>query len=841
MSIARFIRDEIFLKRLREVVQVLCVYDPERRYRDICLDLGDEGVRVVDASESSIEAREAAMHALAHIAQPGEPKLLLVYVPAKPPLMDEERVHDPYAVYAACGAVFPNGDGDSYMSLCLKSKPAHTDEIRRLFADGATPGFDVIDNVGSALSWPTLRARLRQESPREILFALLAPNEEEKEGLARDDSWVQEAKDLLQRALGLKLSTKGRTLSSIGDELWRYVLFSEFAFDLPCELPAALSTVPRAHETHRPFVEDLCDRLRGDVKARDRYIAKAEEIENDPDLRLVGYCAGITDLGVRDTFPFEERTFLMRAVHALVLDDVDAARAIVARHGGSVWTGRGENQAQWGLIEAGLGLINACNDAEIQLAECAATIEALVGCYAAGLCETDRRHRELVQAVADYITTDDFFSAAAEHCHKRYNSLAGKLQDRFTRCLEAEGWPAPGLLSNSRTFDMVVAPLLSESGRRVAYIMVDALRYELGVALHKELAATEQTQIVAASAQLPTITLVGMASLLPGAGTGLSLVKDRDKLGVVLSGSRLVSVDDRMEILRVRYGSRFAEAKLENFIRNNKNKPDDAVELLVLRSVDIDSNLTNSPLTALKLVQDSLKAIRVAVDRLQKAGFSDVVIATDHGFALNANAEAGDVCARPPGSWILEHYRAIFGEGNSDAGNFVVQAEKVGARGDFAKLGGPRSMAPYRKGLLYFHGGASLQEAVVPVITVRLKQAKKASAPPKVMLSYKGGAKKITTRLPVVELAAEGESLFAHEETFEVLLAAYDKKNNVVGEAKPGGAVDYATGAITLKPGERIRVTVKMTEEYEGTFTLKALSPATGAQFAVLALETDYV
>ncbi len=51
-------------------------------------------------------------------------------------------------------------------------------------------------------------------------------------------------------------------------------------------------------------------------------------------------------------------------------------------------------------------------------------------------------------------------------------------------------------------------------------------------------------------------------------------------------------------------------------------------------------------------------------------------------------------------------------------------AEKAGMRGDFPKLGGPRSMAPYRKGLLYFHGGASLQEAIVPVITVRLKQAK---------------------------------------------------------------------------------------------------------------------
>ena len=114
----------------------------------------------------------------------------------------------------------------------------------------------------------------------------------------------------------------------------------------------------------------------------------------------------------------------------------------------------------------------------------------------------------------------------------------------------------------------------------------------------------------------------------------------------------------------------------------------------------------------------------MAVHKLKQGGFTDVVIATDHGFVLNAHAEAGDVCAKPAGAWTVVHDRALLGEGEPDAANFAFPAEKAGVRGDFSKLGGPRSMAPYRKGLLYFHG-ASLQEAVVPVITVKLKQAKK--------------------------------------------------------------------------------------------------------------------
>jgi len=44
------------------------------------------------------------------------------------------------------------------------------------------------------------------------------------------------------------------------------------------------------------------------------------------------------------------------------------------------------------------------------------------------------------------------------------------------------------------------------------------MRYELGVALEQQLAEDCPVELHAAFAQLPSITSVGMASLLPGAG-----------------------------------------------------------------------------------------------------------------------------------------------------------------------------------------------------------------------------------------------------------------------------------------------------------------------------------
>jgi len=76
-------------------------------------------------------------------------------------------------------------------------------------------------------------------------------------------------------------------------------------------------------------------------------------------------------------------------------------------------------------------------------------------------------------------------------------------------------------------------------------------------------------------------------------------------------------------------------------------------------------------------------------------------------------------------------------------------------------------------------------------------------------LTYKNGAKRITTRLPVIDLSIETEDMFSVEDEFEILLEAQTKKGDVVGEAKAGGVVNPATGTITLRPGEKAQVTLQ--------------------------------
>ena len=90
-------------------------------------------------------------------------------------------------------------------------------------------------------------------------------------------------------------------------------------------------------------------------------------------------------------------------------------------------------------------------------------------------------------------------------------------------------------------------------------------------------------------------------------------------------------------------------------------------------------------------------------------------------------------------------------------------------------------------------------------------------------------------------LTAYTDDLFATE--LEILLEAHDAKGDVVGEPRPGGEVNAATGTVTLKANQEkpAQVVLRMHEEFRGKFTIKALNPKTLAAYGSLSLETDYM
>ena len=83
MQISEFIQTEILLPRVQRH-RVLVVYDPDRRFRILCLGLSSDNLQVIDAADNSIESRESALQVLGRLGASQTDKTeLLIYVPAR--------------------------------------------------------------------------------------------------------------------------------------------------------------------------------------------------------------------------------------------------------------------------------------------------------------------------------------------------------------------------------------------------------------------------------------------------------------------------------------------------------------------------------------------------------------------------------------------------------------------------------------------------------------------------------------------------------------------------------------------------------------------------------------
>jgi hypothetical protein len=838
MKIRDYIHAQVFVRRLSNDRPTLVIYDPARRYRGVALGMASETTRVLDAGVSGIEQREAAMSGLRDLAA-GKLQHLVIWTPAAVPSTPELLQVDPFGAVAVLGDTFPrrNGqDGDDYNALCRLAKPDHVAEIEKLFAEGE-PSFEVLDALDEGGTWPILKSLLGASSVKEILLCLLVPKPENESAFKSNAAWVDEMREFLSRTLGHKLRTKGQTRASIADEVWRLVLFSEFVFDSQGILPETLSTVPVADPAAKGLIYDLCDDLRKHQDFRADYIKNAEAIEAA--LSLPERAVDLTNLGERDTFAFEERFFLLKCAEAVVSGALTSARKILGARVNSIWLSHESRLVEWTIIERALELIELVEQAH---APRYPTLESLVRAYATSWRDLDRRHRELEQAVTDWHDEHEGLDALVTAARKSYLKVAGLLQAEFVKHVTSEGWPAQGtgLLRNAEVFDREVGPVL-EARQKVAYFLVDSLRYELAAELEKQLSAKHKVRLLTVCAQLPTYTEVGMASLMPEAVTALYLANREGKLVTTLGGAVATAPATRFSYLESKKGDLCQDIELDALIHQKKLKVAEKVRLLVVRTREIDSVAHESPRGVLQLIPDLMRQILRGIAKVEAAGFQKIVIATDHGFILMHEQAAGNVTAYPPGEWLVKKSRCVLGTGSGDGGSVLLAKEHVGIPGDFTHYAAPKGLVPYVREHLYYHEGLSLQECVLPCLSIDLirQTARKSSII--LQLSYKQGrTDKITSRRPVIDLIWPQSELALDEGEAEIAIEALDAKGAVIGWIASGPTVNLATQGVRIRSGQAVSISLRMDDGFSGNFTVRAYDPATQALLADLKLKTEY-
>lgn len=840
MTLKDYIRDQIFALRASEK-GVLTIYDPARRYREIVLSMESEKRRVIDASNSIIRQREAATLALSQLAD-GSVHQLVLWIPANRPADGDEKQKDPFSVFAEVGEVFPNGDGDEYAEICRRAKPDHVSEINRMF-DSGEPTFEMVDALEEGGSWPKLKTLLNVGSPKEIIVAILSPTPSQASVLKTDASWHEEARDFILRSLGHKLKTKGQTRQSIADELWRLLLFSEFVLDSAGEVPDGLDSVPRAGEAARALVFDVCESLRRHDDHKDLYRITAQEVEDE--MQLGTKTLGMKNLGVQDTFACEERIFLNRLIDFATDGEIERAREIWQSRQRSVWLSREDRMAEWTLAARAIELLDAASRLAAPKFQ---SLESIIQGYASTWRELDRHHREMEQAANQIHNDNERIDCLLQTSRKAYFKSVEALQAEFVRLVQVEGWPLTNgqVLWNRQVFSKKVNPLL-EAGHKVAYFLVDSLRYELGVEVEKQLSDKLKVELATVCAQLPTYTEIGMASLMPEAEASLSLLEQGDKLVTTLGDDLATAPATRFAYLQKCKGDQCADIELEDLVRKAKGQRriPDKTKLLVVRTRDIDTIAHDSPHQVLDIIPALVRLIIRGIVKVAELGFDYAVVATDHGFILFHDQAAGDLCPKPPGKWIVQKSRCLLGEGEAESHSLVLKASEFGIPGKVRNYAVPKTLVPYSRGQIYYHEGLSLQECVLPCLTVKLEsatQSQRRFSLPRLTLTYRQGkADKITSRRPVVDLAWPDAELFADESEREVAVEAIDSNGNIVGLAGTGQAVNPATGCVRIRPGSAVSVGLRMEDDFTGSFKVRVLDPATNATLADLSLKTAYL
>jgi len=805
---------EYLQKRIVDLLnerRIIVWYDPKQDFKDFITSFSLPSCTVLSASDSILKTRRTADEIYHQMNESDEPKKsrknLLIYIPWSRGVDEYSKIRDPFEMYALAGASFGDTEDQKIESLARQAFPEKAEEITRLFREGR-PTISILDGLESVQRYPILRQTFDSESPIEIIAVALCNPRKEK---TIDDmpGSLPEFIRLVDESIGYKPSTKTKSWKTIRERLADYILFSEFIFDLPEGIPESMNTIDRADDSKKNVIYSICERMRNDANLCDSYIEMAKKIEHN--FHLPDQTQSITDFGIRDTFPFEEErmfTFFVREINA---GNYEKARDLLLQRRSSIWKRQIERIVLWTVADRAINLLETIAAVENQRPWNSENLSSMIKDYTQnGLLEIDRKYRLFEQSVTA-CEAEEELQSLIDLCRQKYRDLINRIQVRFLYILKRESWPPEGIFRQTEIFGTHVAPPL-ERREKTAYFLVDSLRYEMGQDLADALKNNGEAEISFAAGSLPTTTDVGMASLLPNANSGLQLICKNDDLVPTIGSRSLKNSLDRSKYFKEVYGDRIATFDIEDILSKSKKlkTQTEKVDLLIIKTQDPDLIGENlGARLARKYISDIIKDILTGVKILADLGFNRIIVTSDHGHILLPEILAGDVCQRPEGTWIEAKRRYCLGSHLSDNKDCIIfKADHVGIKGDITEVCIPNGLKVFSEGDSYFHGGISLQEAIIPVVIFTSQGPREVSKGQQhIKIRYKSD--KFTSRVIDLQVCLKHADLFGTP--LNVRIEAFDgpsPKAKIVGEAADCKARDEKTHEVTLKPGNEMHIPI---------------------------------
>ncbi len=520
-----------------------------------------------------------------------------------------------------------------------------------------------------------------------------------------------------------------------------WALVVEYVHDLK-RLP--LGAAAEAAKTIPARLVTTCRELASHLRLRHTAFYQRTADETELLLGEERQLAKAEDLGRIDTFRFEESTVLEAALDALHRQEFSSAAQWAAQRlssdgkqqSDSFWLQQDPARHEtWQLIAAAARLGEAIRKAG-DLKRNTPSLEQAVASYVERGAAVDQAQRLLEQrrltALTPQIPAFERLLVELDGLRQLWRQWADRWAIAFNALCKEHGFLPDPSLQQRQLFHDEVEPLIRDS-QRCAVFLVDALRYEMAIELFEQLQDTPAStvQLKARLAELPTVTEVGMNVLAPVVSQGRLSPSLSSSDGGSIQGFRageflVNSPDSRVRAMQARTaGGNCLKLTLEEVTSLKADTLKKKVEqsrLLMVHSREIDS--AGEKGVGLDVFDRVLQSLRAAWQRLRTAGIRNFVITSDHGFLLN---EGSGPAVRRHGNRNVPSRRHVFRPHAANHDDEVrVALADLGYQGVDGHLMMPEDTAVFDTGkhdMRFVHGGNSLQERLIPVLTLQHRVA----------------------------------------------------------------------------------------------------------------------
>ena len=362
-------------------------------------------------------------------------------------------------------------------------------------------------------------------------------------------------------------------------------------------------------------------------------------------------------------------------------------------------------------------------------------------------------------------------------------------------------------------YDTEVAPI----DQKVVVVISDALRYEAGIELlskmHGDTKNTAEIRHMLAS--IPSKTNVGMAQLLPGEKTFNN--------GKILSDQISTESTYRTKVLQT-YKPNAQAVQYENVIAASRNE---IRELFKNDLVYVYHDVIDSTGDARKSERRTFDAVIDAVAELEKFikllhssyNVANVLITADHGFLYTDKKIVDKDLEKIEIDSLISHNRYFVTEKPYEKElGYTIPLRNTTAFNDDLYVTVPFSVNRYRKagvGHQFVHGGASLQELLVPLIVSSRKRVEFAKKVNPLLLNK--GKLRVVSNILKFNILQENE-VSRMEKERSISIALY-KESQVASNV-----VELSLNSTSESPGDRltnIELITNSEAENEGVLKLK--------------------